>query len=89
MVLSAKMEQHAKQQPMGTLFDFDIPKNTDPPEDVEITTSILYFSKSELREFKKLAKEAIKRRWQQDYQQRGNLSDLILALLREDAENNK
>lgn len=69
---------------MGTLFDTEIPKNTDPIQDVDITTTILYMSSVELKEFKRLAKESIKRLWAQEFQQKGNLTDLILYLLRKD-----
>lgn len=68
---------------MGTLFDLEIPKNTAPKEDVEITTTILYMSKPELKEFKKLCKVGIKQMFGADFQERGNISDLILNLLRE------
>lgn len=66
------------------LFPIDIPKNTQPIQDVDITTTILYMSTDELKEFKKLAKEGIKRLWQEDFQQKGNLTDYILYLMRED-----
>lgn len=72
-----------------SLFDLHIPKNTDPIENVEITTTILYMSKKELREFKALAKEGIKRLWKDDFQQKGNLTDYILHLMREDHARNK
>lgn len=69
---------------MGTLFELDIPKNNEPIQEVNITTTILYMSEAELKEFKKLAKEGIKRLWQQDFQQKGNLTDYILHLMRKD-----
>lgn len=68
----------------NTLFSLDLPKNTEPREDVEITTTILYMSSQELKEFKKLAKEGIKRLFGAEFQQKGNLTDYILHLLRED-----
>lgn len=73
---------------MLELFDFSIPKNTDPKEDVEITTTILYMSKEELKEFKKLCKEGIKRHFGQEFQQKGNLTDYILHLIRKDNAGN-
>jgi hypothetical protein len=71
---------------MLTLFDNDIPKNNDPVQNVDITTTILYMSTDELREFKKLAKEGIKRLWGSQFQQKGNLTDYILHLMRKDNE---
>lgn len=82
LALSPKMKQQVKSVPMNTLFDFDIPKNQEPIEDVEITTTILYMSKAELREFKKLAKIGVKEVFGQEFQQKGNLTDFLLYLLR-------
>ena len=69
---------------MGTLFDLDIPKNNEPREDVNITTTILYMSETELKEFKKLCKEGIKKLFGAEFQQKGNLTDYILHLIRKD-----
>lgn len=66
------------------LFGLNIPKNTEPKESVEITTTILYLSAQELKEFKKLAKEGIKKMFGSEFQQRGNLTDYILELMRKD-----
>lgn len=68
------------------LFELNIPKNTEPKEDVEITTTILYMSSKELKEFKKLCKEGIKRIYGEQFQQKGNLTDYILYLVRKDNE---
>ncbi len=67
----------------NTLFDLEIPKNTDPIEQVDITTTILYMSKNELKEFKALAKEGIKQMFGEEFQQKGNLTDFLLNILRE------
>lgn len=72
---------------MNTLFPLEIPKDNSPVQDIDITTTILYMSTHELKEFKKLAKEGIKRLWGKDFQQKGNLTDYILHLMRQD--NNK
>lgn len=53
-----------------------------PLDETEITTTILYFSTEELREFKKLCKAGIKKEFSEDYQQKGNLSDFLLLLLK-------
>lgn len=66
------------------LFEPEIPVNTNPIHTVDITTTILYMSTDELKEFKKLAKEGIKRLWKEDFQQKGNLTDYILHLMRQD-----
>lgn len=62
-------------------------KDNSPIENVEITTTILYFSRTELKEFKKKAKKGIERMYGQEYQQKGNLSDYLLTLIRQDYEN--
>ena len=49
----------------------------------EITTTILYFSTEELKEFKALCKKGIKFEFKDEYQTKGNLSDLLLIILRE------
>ena len=51
-------------------------------DNTEITTTILYFSTEELIEFKKLCKVGIKKEFGQEYQQKGNLSDFLLTLLK-------
>lgn len=66
----------------NTLFPIEIPKNNDPLKDIDITTTLLYMSTEELKEFKKLAKDGIKYLWQDEFQQRGNLTDFILYLMR-------
>ena len=42
------------------LFDDNWGVDNSPIEDVEITTTILYFSRTELKEFKRLCKKGIK-----------------------------
>ena len=65
------------------LFDDDWGLDQSPIEDVEITTTILYFSRLELKEFKRLCKIGIKKEFGQEYQQKGNLSDLLLKILKQ------
>ncbi len=65
------------------LFDDNWGVDNSPIEDVEITTTILYFSRTELKEFKRLCKKGIKQEFGEEYQQKGNLSDLLLKILRE------
>lgn len=54
-----------------------------PIDNTEITTTLLYFSAEELKEFKALCKKAIKKEFGIQYQLKGNLSDLLLIILRE------
>jgi hypothetical protein len=65
------------------LFEDDWGINNDPIDNTEITTTILYFSKEELSQFKKLCKQGIKKEFGAEYQQKGNLSDLLLKILNE------
>jgi len=65
------------------LFEDDWGIDNSPIENVEITTTILYFSRQELKEFKTLCKKGIKKEFGQEYQQKGNLSDLLLKVLKE------
>jgi hypothetical protein len=66
------------------LFEDNWGVDNSPIEDVEITTTILYFSRQELKEFKKLCKKGIKQEFGGEYQQKGNLSDLLLKILRKE-----
>jgi hypothetical protein len=63
------------------LFGYDIPKNTEPKEDIQITTTILYMDEKELKQFKKLCKIGIKQLYGDTFQEKGNYTDLILHLL--------
>lgn len=67
----------------NTLFALDIPKNESPVEDVNITTTMLYMSEAELKEFKFLCKEGMKKMLPDTYREKANMTDLILKLLRE------
>lgn len=71
---------------LNTLFEDDIPKNTNPVQDVNITTTILYMSEAELKEFKTLCKEGLKRMLPDTYREKGNVTDYILMLLRKEEE---
>lgn len=66
------------------LFEDDFGEDNSPIEDVDITTTILYFSESELKEFKALCKTGIKKMFGEEYQQKGNLSDFLLNTLRKE-----
>ena len=63
------------------LFEDDWGVDNSPPDNTEITTTILYFSKEELANFKALCKVGIKSMYGNDAQTKGNLSDFLLTLL--------
>ena len=65
------------------LFEPDWGVDNSAPDNTEITTTILYFSKGELQQFKKLCKVGIKNEFGVEYQQKGNLSDFLLKILNE------
>jgi hypothetical protein len=65
------------------LFDDEWGVDNSPIDNTEITTTLLYFSTEELKEFKKLCKKGIKQEFGDDYQVKGNLSDLLLIILRQ------
>jgi hypothetical protein len=65
------------------LFGFEefMDKDNSPLDDTQITTTLLYYSQSELKEFKQLSKELIKKYYGEEYKD-GNVSDLILKVFR-------
>lgn len=69
------------------LFEDDWGVDNSPIDETEITTTILYFSPQELRQFKKLCKVGIKLEFGEQYQQKGNLSDFLLTILKQRYEN--
>lgn len=72
----------------GLLFDHDYGVGSKEVEQIEITTTILYFSKDELKEFKKLCKNGMRKVYGSEYQTKGNLSDFLLTELRKYEDNN-
>jgi hypothetical protein len=65
-----------------SLFEDEWGVDNSELDNTEITTTILYFSNEELAEFKKLCKVGIKKEFDQEYQQKGNLPDFLLTVLR-------
>jgi hypothetical protein len=65
------------------LFEDDWGVDNSPIDNTEITTTLLYFSTEELKEFKALCKKGIRKEFNEQYQVKGNLSDLLLIILRE------
>ncbi len=69
------------------LFEDDWGVDDSPIDETEITTTILYFSPQELKKFKRLCKVGIKIEFGEEYQQKGNLSDFLLKILKQQYEN--
>jgi hypothetical protein len=70
------------------LFEDNWGIDNSPIEDVEITTTLLYFSKQELKQFKHLCKIGMKKVYGEAAQTKGNLSDYLLLILKQANENN-
>lgn len=64
------------------LFGNTIPVNTEEAERLKITTTILYFNDRELREFRRLTKEGMKKMYPETFQEE-NFADFLLTLLKE------
>lgn len=70
------------------LFDDDWGGGSQELDDTQITTTYLYFSEKEKKEFNKLAKKGIEKMFNENRFEKGNYSDLILNLLRQYNEEN-
>lgn len=66
------------------LFEDDWGVDQSEKDDTEITTTILYFSREELREVKKLCKVVMKKADPVNYAKTQNISDTFLTLLRKE-----
>lgn len=69
------------------LFETDYGQGSKEIDETDITTTLLYFSSPELKEFKALAKVGMKKEFGDNYIAKGNLSDLLLIMLRRDYGN--
>lgn len=69
------------------LFEDEWGVDNSPVDNTEITTTILYFSTDELREFKRLCKVGIRKEFNEGFMQKGNLSDFLLLILKQRYEN--
>lgn len=65
------------------MFDDDLPESTAPVDTTEITTTILYFSKEELAEFRKLVKRGMKQMHPDNFLEKATIPDILLTVLRE------
>jgi len=63
------------------LFEDDWGVDNSPADNTEITTTMLYFSTDELKEFKRLCKLAMKQEYGEQVFEKGNLSNLLLLIL--------
>lgn len=68
------------------LFEDEWGVDNSPIDETEITTTILYFSTDELKQFKHLCKIGIKQEYNNEFQQKGNLSDFLLLILKRNYE---
>lgn len=68
------------------LFEDEWGVDNSPIDETEITTTILYFSTDELKQFKRLCKVGIKKEYNSEFQQKGNLSDFLLLILKRNYE---
>ena len=69
------------------LFEDEWGVDDSPIDNTEITTTLLYFSSEELKQFKKLCKVGIKYEYNQSFQQKGNLSNFLLKILNDNYGN--
>jgi len=69
------------------LFEDDFGVDESPEDNTQITTTLLYFSEVELKEFKKGCKDAMRKMYGIDVVAKGNISDLLLNLLKNYNEN--
>lgn len=63
------------------LFEDDWGVDNSPTDNTEITTTMLYFSTEELKQFKRLCKLAMKQEYGDQVFEKGNLSNLLLLIL--------
>lgn len=64
------------------MFEDDWGVDNSPPDDTEIVQIILYLNRPDTKEFKRLCKEGIKDFFPDNFQEKGNVSDFLLQLLR-------
>jgi hypothetical protein len=65
-----------------SLFDNIFVKDDSPPDDTQIVQTILYHNEADNRDFKKLCKLGIRTMYPDTFQEKGNISDFLLDLLR-------
>lgn len=72
------------------LFKFEdyFTQDDNPIDKTQTTTTVLYLSENELKEFKKYVKQILKIKYPNNYKQK-NYSDLILQLIKNEYNNCK
>lgn len=63
------------------LFEDSWGVDESPTDETEITTTMLYFSKEELKHFKSLCKKGMKFEYGEQAMEKGNLSNFLLKIL--------
>jgi hypothetical protein len=66
-----------------SLFGDDFGIDNSPEDGTEITTTILYYSEEELKEFKRLIKIEMKKLLGEQAKDKGNISDTLLTILKQ------
>ena len=79
--------ERLKTTNMESLFQDDWGENNEPIDNTQITTTLLYFSEPELKEFKRLCRVGFKDVFGDDYISKGNMSDFLLTILKQRYEN--
>lgn len=64
-----------------SLFPDEWGQGGEEVDNTEIVTTVLYFDKDQLKEFKALAKKGIKTEFGAEFIQKGNLTDFLLIAL--------
>jgi hypothetical protein len=64
------------------LFEDEFGVDESPQDDTQITTTLLYFSDTELKEFKAGCKQAMRKMFGHQVMEKGNMSDLLLQLIK-------
>lgn len=69
------------------LFEDELTENTEPKDDTQITTTILYFSSEEQKQFYAQCKAGMKKMFGTDAPTKGNMSDYLLAITKQNESN--
>lgn len=63
------------------LFEYEFEQNTEPVDNTEITGTLLYYTKENRKEFKRLCKKGMEQTYTKEQLEEANISDFILQLL--------
>ncbi len=70
------------------LFDQEYEQDNSPIDNTDIVQILLYFDQFEAKDFKFYCKELMKKEWPEDFIDKGNLSDLLIKILKREYEKN-